>query len=140
MPRKPNPFDHLEEFPDRDILISALLDHWAGKTLLDIATEVARFANEVTDEEDAFLRAEEEHLATPPEPDQPVPKDLLEPKTLLDAVRKLEMDLERSGQEGRARSAGRVRCCLRSGNIHTVAKELTDLSEEADEAWDRILS
>jgi hypothetical protein len=126
---------------NRSTLIRALFDHWEGKTLLDIATDVATFVYQDAAEEaiDAEELAEEERLLTPPLPGEPVPKDLLDPKTLMDAVRRLEMDLERSGQEGRACCAGKIRYCLLSGNIHSVAEALTDLAEEAAEAWDRIL-
>jgi Arc/MetJ-type ribon-helix-helix transcriptional regulator len=126
---------------DRGEFIRMLLDLWRGKTLMDIATEVATFVYEdaAEDDLDAEELAEEERLMVPPSPGKPVPKDLLEPKTLLDAVRRLEMDLERSGNEDRARCAGQVRCRLLSGNIHTVAKELTDLAEEAAQTWDRLI-
>jgi hypothetical protein len=126
---------------DRSTLIRAILDHWEGKTLLDIATDVATFVYEDAAEEadEAEELAEDERWLAPPPPGKPVPKELLEPKTLLDAVRKLEIDLERSGKEGLARCAGQVRCRLLSGDIHKVAKALTDLAEEAADAWDRII-
>jgi len=122
-----------EKAEERGTLARSLLDAWEGLTIVDIVKQVVEYVFEKADCDDDDDAAYAAIYDPPPLPWEQVPENLLDPQTLLAAIKKIELDAERSGNTNKAEAAGNIRECLRDGNIHRVAKALVGIAEQLEE-------
>ena len=113
----------------QDKCIRMLMERWHGATLLDIATDVAGAIYQDSEDIDEDLEA---LVCPPPEDKGLVPEKLMDPDTLLAAVRLIERQALAQADEDRQLAAAGVRCCLRAGDIHQVADALVVNMQRAD--------
>lgn len=113
----------------KDQCIRVLMERWHGATLLDIATDVAAAIYQDDEDVDEDLEA---LVCPPPDAKGLVPESLLDPDTLLAAVRLIERKAIEQADEDRQLAAAGVRCCLRAGDIRQVADALVVNMQRAD--------